>query len=74
MVFGRSANSGPVVWSAPPKALDLGENEVHVWRASLKRAPELIREKIVRPAFISRAIESFSWRPAGFFGSWRGRI
>jgi 4'-phosphopantetheinyl transferase len=30
------------VWSAPPKALDLGENEV-VWRASLKRAPELIR-------------------------------
>jgi 4'-phosphopantetheinyl transferase len=31
------------VWSAPPKALDLGENEVHVWCASLKYAPELIR-------------------------------
>jgi 4'-phosphopantetheinyl transferase len=31
------------VWSGPQKALDLSENEVHVWRASLECSPELAR-------------------------------
>jgi 4'-phosphopantetheinyl transferase len=33
---------GPVVWSAPPKALDLVDNEIHVWRASLECVSDLI--------------------------------
>jgi 4'-phosphopantetheinyl transferase len=34
----------PVVWSSPPRVLDLCEREVHVWRASLECPPELARQ------------------------------
>jgi 4'-phosphopantetheinyl transferase len=37
-------DSKPIVWSSPPKALDLCEKEIHVWRASLECAPELARQ------------------------------
>jgi 4'-phosphopantetheinyl transferase len=35
-------SAGPVVWSAPPKVLDLVENEIHVWRASLECGPDFL--------------------------------
>jgi DNA-directed RNA polymerase subunit RPC12/RpoP len=52
---GRFPNSNPIVWSASPRVLDLGKNEVHVWRASLKCAPALIRR------IESTLSDGFSW-------------
>src|SRR5438445_11859310 len=37
-------NSKSVVWSTPPRVLDLCEREVHVWRASLECPSELARQ------------------------------
>ena len=32
----------PLIWSSPPKKLELRENELHVWRANLNPAPEVL--------------------------------
>lgn len=33
----------PVAWSAPPNVLDIDDNEVHVWRASLQCEPDFLK-------------------------------
>jgi len=72
----RSADSSTVVWSAPPKALDLGENEVDVWRASLKCAPELIRrvESTLSDDERNRAARFHFARDREFFVAARGML
>src|SRR5258706_10840959 len=32
----------PLIWSSPPKKLELPESELHIWRADLNPAPEVI--------------------------------
>jgi 4'-phosphopantetheinyl transferase len=32
----------PVIWSSPPKKLELPESEIHIWRANLDLEPEVL--------------------------------
>ena len=40
---GAPSASPPAVWSTQPKKLEALQNEIHIWRASLKCAPEFLR-------------------------------
>jgi 4'-phosphopantetheinyl transferase len=67
-------NAKPVVWSPPPRVLDLCEREVHVWRASLECAPELARqlESTLSDDETNRAAQLHFVRDRGFFIAARG--
>lgn len=69
-------NAKPVVWSSPPKVLDLNEREVHVWRASLECAQELARqlESTLSDDETNRAGQFHFVRDREFFIAARGML
>jgi 4'-phosphopantetheinyl transferase len=72
----RSESYGPIRWPAPPDSWSLGENDTHVWAASLLLTPDALDKFAVTlaPDEHERAARFFSSRDQDRFVAARGLV